>query len=64
MKVGDVLTDERIIRRSRIVLEIRVSECTSYLAFGQRAFSDADLGDSTHFLKNDDYVQLSISRHF
>ena len=29
-----------------------------------RAFSGAVPGDSTHFLKNDDYVQLSISRYF
>jgi hypothetical protein len=29
-----------------------------------RAFSGARPGDSTHFLKNDDYVQLSISRYF
>ena len=29
-----------------------------------RAFSGARPGDSTHFLKNDDYLQLSISRYF
>ena len=29
-----------------------------------RAFGGAAPGDSTHFLKNDDYVQLSISRYF
>ena len=29
-----------------------------------RAFSGATSADSTHFLKNDDYVQLSISRYF
>ena len=29
-----------------------------------RAFSGAEPGDSTHFLTNDDYVQLSISRYF
>jgi hypothetical protein len=29
-----------------------------------RAFSGAKPGDSTYFLKKDDYVQLSISRYF
>jgi hypothetical protein len=29
-----------------------------------RAFSGAELGDNTYFLKKDDYVQVSLSRYF